>query len=109
MTKVFTKKQLKTKFKSLDAGWSLNKDETSVTRTFKFDSYLSGFMFVTKISVYAEVINHHPEVKLSYGQVIVNLSTHDLKQLSDLDFVLATHCDVVYTLSTPLKRLRKNK
>ena len=109
MAKALTKKQIKTKLKSLDAGWSLGRGDTSLVRNFTFDTYLTAFMFVTKLSVYAQVINHHPEVKLSYGLVVITLSTHDTKQLSDLDFTLASHCDFIYTLSTSLNRLRKIK
>lgn len=57
-------------------------------------------MFVTKVSVHAEVANHHPEVHLTYHYVKVTLTTHDAKGVTQEDFALAEKFDDLYTLST---------
>lgn len=57
-------------------------------------------MFVTKLSVHAEVALHHPEVLLNYSSVKVTLTTTDTKALTRADFDLATKCDSLYSLST---------
>jgi 4a-hydroxytetrahydrobiopterin dehydratase len=100
MSKPLTKRQVATKLKSLHADWELSKTGTSITRKFNFRNYMAGFMFVTKVSVRAEVANHHPEVLLSYGSVKITLTTKDAKSLTEADFVLATTIDTLYDLST---------
>ena len=52
-----------------------------------------GLAFVAKVAVHAEVMNHHPDIELSYGKVKVKLSTHDAKGLTTLDFELAKRID----------------
>lgn len=37
----------------------------------------------------AEEANHHPDIQLSYGRVIVQLETHEGARLTDKDFNLA--------------------
>lgn len=98
--KALTKRQVATKQKSLHADWELAKTGTSIARTFLFRDYLTGFMFVTKVSVRAEVASHHPEVHLTYGSVKITLTTHDIKSLTEADFDLAAAIDMLYDLST---------
>ena len=65
-----------------------------------FPSYMRGFMFVTKVSVRAEVADHHPEVLLTYSYVKTTLTTNDVKSITEADFDLATTIDTLYDLST---------
>ncbi len=69
--------------------WSLDAKERHLTATFTFPNYLDALMFVTRISVHAEVHRHHPEVCLSYGKVVVTLTTHEAKAVTTLDIELA--------------------
>jgi 4a-hydroxytetrahydrobiopterin dehydratase len=98
--KALTKRQVATKLKNLHDDWILSKTGTSITRTFAFRNYMAGFMFVTKVSVRAEVANHHPEVHLSYRAVKITLTTTENKSLTEADFNLATTVDSLYDLST---------
>lgn len=70
-------------------GWNLTPAGTKLKRTFLFDNYLTAFMFVARISVHAEAINHHPDISLSYGKVVVTLSTHESKSVTSKDIELA--------------------
>jgi 4a-hydroxytetrahydrobiopterin dehydratase len=98
--KALTKRQIATHLKSLHDDWELSKTGTAISRKFAFRSYMAGFMFVTKVSVRAEVANHHPEVLLSYGSVKITFTTKDVKALTTADFELATTIDTLYDLST---------
>ena len=104
MNKALSKTQIKTSLKSLHQDWTLATNGTSISRRFLFPSYMTGFMFVTKVSIHAEVANHHPEILLIYGSVKITLTTKDLKSLSKADFDLVHACDHLYTLSTETKR-----
>lgn len=98
--KALTKRQITTKLKALHGDWELAKTDTTLTRKFTFPNYMAGFMFVTKVSVRAEVANHHPEVYLSYRAVKISLTTTAIKSLSEADFNLAATFDSLYDLST---------
>jgi 4a-hydroxytetrahydrobiopterin dehydratase len=100
MHKALTKKQITTELKTLDTNWVLSTAGTSISRKYAFRNYMQGFMFVTKVSVHAEVHAHHPEVILMYSSVKITLTTHDLKKLTKLDIDLAKAFDSIYTLST---------
>lgn len=98
--KALTKRQITTKLKSLHDDWELSKTGTSITRKYSFKSYIAGFMFVTKVSVHAQVALHYPEVTLGDRFVKITLTTKDVKALTDQDFALASHFDAMYILST---------
>lgn len=84
----FTEKQIEKKLKDL-SGWKVNAKYTMLSRSFDFPNFISGLAFIAKITVHAEVLDHHPEITLTYGQVKINLTTHDTKGLSKKDFELA--------------------
>ncbi len=69
--------------------WVVNKNMTQLSKVFPITSYLDGLAFLARIVVYAEVMQHHPDIELSYRQVKVRLTTHDAKGLTLADFELA--------------------
>lgn len=92
--KLLTQKQREKSHKALSE-WVLNKKETQLTKTFNVPSFISGLAFAAKITVNAEVMQHHPTIELSYGKVKVTLTTHDAKGLTRLDFELAKKIDEI--------------
>lgn len=73
--------------------WMTNKKATEISKTFKTESFLDGLALIAKVAVHAELMDHHPNIELSYSQVTVTLSTHDVKGLTKLDFELAKRID----------------
>lgn len=106
MAKALTQKQIKTNLATLDAGWELNTKGTTINREFLFRNYIEGLIFVNRLAVHAEVLDHHPDITMKYGFAKVTLTTIDTKSLTLQDFQLAKHCDTIYTLSTESKRQR---
>lgn len=76
-----------------DAGWSLCDDRDAITKTFTFRNFVEAFGFMTRASIWAEKLNHHPEWFNVYKTVTVTLTTHDVDGLSDLDIKLAKKMD----------------
>ena len=74
--------------------WDLEDD--CICRSFEFDSYMEGIDFVNGIAELAEEADHHPDLEVSYGMVDVTLTTHDLKGLSEQDFLLAQKIDQMF-------------
>lgn len=64
-------------------------------RTFSFPDWNSALAFVIRVGVVAEKLQHHPDVELSWGKVVVKLRTHDVDGISELDHELAGQIDAL--------------
>lgn len=74
-------------------GWEQDKARDSITKTFLFKNFVEAFGFMTRVAIWAEKLNHHPEWLNVYRTVTVTLTTHDCDGLSELDVKLATKMD----------------
>jgi len=81
------------KFLRLLPGWTLSGDARAIRRAYKFKNFRQVIGFFNKIAEAAEAENHHPDLKIGYSRVEVELSTHALKGLSENDFILAAKFD----------------
>lgn len=73
----------------IEAGWTLDEDRDAICKSFVFDNFIAAFGWMTKVAIYAEKWNHHPEWSNVYKTVDVTLTTHDVGGLSSLDVKLA--------------------
>lgn len=92
--KALTESQILKKLASI-SGWMTNKKQTEISKVFQCDSFVSGLAFTAKVTVHAELLNHHPTIELSYKNVKVTLTTHDVRGLSIKDFELAKRIDAL--------------
>jgi 4a-hydroxytetrahydrobiopterin dehydratase len=86
--KVLTTRQLDSALKGLP-DWELNAKRSFLKASFPQSDYISGLVFMARIAVHAELLQHHPDVTWSYDHVSVKLTTHDVKGISKLDIALA--------------------
>ena len=86
--KKLSKKELIKELKNLK-GWMIVKDGGSITKTFKFKSFVKAFGWMTSMALYAEKKNHHPEWSNVYNTVVVTLTTHDSGGITSLDIDFA--------------------
>jgi len=69
-------------------GWERVGD--SLTKTYKFASYLAGIAFASAVGVLSEGEDHHPELTIGWRKVTVSYSTHDAgDKISQRDVDLA--------------------
>ena len=76
-------------------GWTLVAGK--LHREYKFTNFIQAFGFMTSVALVAERMNHHPEWFNVYGTVRVDLTTHDVGGISQLDFKLAEKMDALAT------------
>ena len=69
--------------------WQLENGGKKIMKKFKFPDFKTALNFVNKIGAIAEEEGHHPDIKLGYGKVEVELSTHAIGGLSVNDFIMA--------------------
>jgi len=74
--------------KQLDGNWKVIGDE-HLEREFEFPDFRQALAFTNRVGLIAEEQNHHPDVYLTYGQVRLELSTHNAGGLTENDFILA--------------------
>lgn len=68
-------------------GWTLANEKLHCKLT--FENFVEAWGFMTKVALLAETMNHHPEWSNVYGQVEIELTTHDAGGISTRDFELA--------------------
>ncbi|HLY22667.1 MAG TPA: 4a-hydroxytetrahydrobiopterin dehydratase [bacterium] len=76
-------------------GWQV-EDERMLVKVFRSKNFVQAVEFVNAITPVAEAENHHPDLRVSWGQVRVELWTHKINGLSEADFVMAAKIDRVY-------------
>ncbi len=74
-------------------GWALTDDRDAICKTFTFRNFIEAFGWMTRVALWAEKWNHHPEWQNVYRTVDVVLITHDVDGLSPLDIKLANKMD----------------
>ncbi|MBS0254118.1 MAG: 4a-hydroxytetrahydrobiopterin dehydratase [Proteobacteria bacterium] len=70
-------------------GWNLRDDGLAITRSFKFADFNAAFGFMTRVALYADKADHHPEWFNVYNRVEITLTTHDAGGLSARDAAMA--------------------
>ena len=93
-TKPLSMHEAKELLKQVD-GWAPGEDGKWIVKQFKFSDFVEAMNFANKITPVAEREGHHPDVHVSWGKVVVELSTHAIKGLSENDFILASKIDAL--------------
>ena len=79
----------------LNNGWSMVDGRDAITKTFEFKNFIDAFGWMTRVAIWAEKWNHHPEWSNTYNKVSVTLISHDADGLTDRDIKLAQKMDAL--------------
>ncbi|KAF9335591.1 pterin-4-alpha-carbinolamine dehydratase [Linnemannia elongata] len=77
------------------SAWSLVDGREAIKRTLQFKDFNEAFGFMTRVALYADKHDHHPEWFNVYNRVEVTLATHDVQGLSIRDVKLAQFIDEI--------------
>src|SRR6202023_2135876 len=75
-------------------GWTLEGGK--LHREFACKDFVSAFGNITRVALVAEAMNHHPEWFNVWNKVVIDLNTHSVKGISNLDFELAAKIDEIF-------------
>ncbi|AXI56370.1 Putative pterin-4-alpha-carbinolamine dehydratase (plasmid) [Pseudoseohaeicola sp. NH-UV-7] len=75
------------------SGWEMVPERDAIRKTFVFKNFVEAFGWMTRVALWAEKWDHHPEWDNVYKTVNVVLTTHDVDGLSTLDAKLARKMD----------------
>ena len=70
-------------------GWDPVEGRDAIRKSFRFKDFNQAWGFMSRISLAAEAMNHHPEWSNVYNRVEIVLTTHDCGGLSERDIQLA--------------------
>lgn len=77
---------------SLKTPWRVENGR--LTKTFVFRDFVEAFGFMTRVALWAEKQNHHPDWCNVYRKVTISLYTHEAGGLTERDFRLAEAIEV---------------
>ena len=61
----------------------------ALQREFSFANFADALAFVNRVGELAEAENHHPDVELGWGRVVLRWRTHSAEAITDRDRELA--------------------
>ena len=80
--------------KSLSSkGWT-NKNN-KIHKSFQFDTYMDSIEFINSIAKLAESHNHHPEIKIGWCKVDIEIYSHQMGGVTTKCVNLATGIDLI--------------
>jgi 4a-hydroxytetrahydrobiopterin dehydratase len=91
--KTYTDEEVETRLKQELPNWYL--ENGWIRRKYKTSSWKSTLMVVNTVGHLAEAAFHHPDLTVSYAFVIVKLTNHAAKGITDKDFELASKIEEV--------------
>ena len=79
---------------NLPAGWKLSEDGKSILADYTMKDFVSAVSLIQEIARLAEQADHHPDLHLTgYRKLRIELSTHSIGGLSEMDFKLAAQIE----------------
>lgn len=78
-------------------GWAA--DAGAISRTFTCPSFPAAMAFAGRIATYAESVDHHPDLLISYRKVTVTWSTHSAGGVTEKDISGAKATDAAFSAS----------
>lgn len=77
-------------------GWRAADGRDAIVKEFRFKDFNAAFGFMSRVALYAERHDHHPEWFNVYNRVEATLATHDAGGVTDKDVALAHFMDDAY-------------
>jgi 4a-hydroxytetrahydrobiopterin dehydratase len=75
-------------------GWEVVNGH-HLRKVYKFPDFKQALGFVDRIGDVAEAHGHHPELRLGWGKVEVELFTHTAHGITERDYTLAAAIDQI--------------
>ncbi len=90
---VFSQEKIAEHLKEVSPLWNYSEGYLNYQRTFK--NFKTAILFLNKIAVLAEELQHHPQIINNYNSLHLQLKTNDLNGITYLDFKMAKAIDAL--------------
>ncbi|MGB9463704.1 MAG: 4a-hydroxytetrahydrobiopterin dehydratase [Candidatus Acidiferrum sp.] len=75
-------------------GWKIVN--AKLHQAYECKDFVVAFGNMTRVALVSEAMNHHPEWFNVWNKVVIDLTTHSVKGISDYDFVLAEKIEEIF-------------
>jgi 4a-hydroxytetrahydrobiopterin dehydratase len=79
----------------VSGGWTIEDGGKALLRTLRFNDFSEAFAFLTRVALYAEKHNHHPEFTSVWNRVDLRLTSHNSGGVTERDERLASAIDAL--------------
>jgi pterin-4a-carbinolamine dehydratase len=79
-----------------EEGWKIVTDPRRLHRTLSFPSNVSYFDFIRDLINYEQKTNHYGKLVLDYPNITIEVYTHDLNDITEMDLEYARYVDQVH-------------
>lgn len=93
-TPTLTESEYNPLLKQLKLDWEVLEGK-KIRHEFKFRDFAEAMEFVNKVADLAEAEGHHPNIHIYYSKVVIDLTTHNIKGLSENDFIIAAKIEKI--------------
>lgn len=76
--------------------WTVLRDPRRLTKTYEFKSFRRYNSFIREILDHEEESGHNGKLTCAYPEITVEVSTHNLNDITELDKKYAKVCDQAY-------------
>jgi 4a-hydroxytetrahydrobiopterin dehydratase len=77
----------------LQPGWEAIEGGRRLWREWRFPDFKSALSQANRIGELADAQDHHPDLHIAWGRLVVEIWTHTIGGLSEADFVFAAKVD----------------
>ena len=74
-------------------GWKREGEE--IVKQYELKDFVHAMGFVNSVALLAEKANHHPDIDVRWNNVVLRLSTHSARGLTEKDFNLAKQIEAL--------------
>jgi 4a-hydroxytetrahydrobiopterin dehydratase len=74
-------------------GGTWRVDGNRLRREWKLPDFASALALAVKLGILAEKVDHHPDLHLAWGKLGVELWTHTVGGLAEIDFIWAARAE----------------
>ena len=93
--KILTKREIKEELRNLP-GWIYL--DNKIMKEYKFNDFMDAFGFVCWLAMYFEMMDHHPDINITYDRVLFQLQRFDVGgKVTDRDVVVAKEIEKRYS------------
>ncbi|MFA5926783.1 MAG: 4a-hydroxytetrahydrobiopterin dehydratase [Patescibacteria group bacterium] len=85
--------EMEERLDQLSESWFIDEDDMTLFGQFAFKDFPEALQFVNDVGAIAERRKHHPEIHISFNEVIIETWTHDVEAVTAKDFELAEEID----------------
>lgn len=81
--------------KKLHTEWTLTNNNSHLFRKLKFQDFITPMKIAWEIGQLAEEQWHHPDIKIAWGILEIEIWTHKINSLVESDFIFAAKVDQI--------------